>query len=76
MTLHEAGGILNEHEHSGDAGWHISGAQQAELARVSVVGSTTSHHLTAFEAIAVAEKYAAGATPESVLEQLAHEVGR
>ncbi len=78
MTLKEAVRILNEHKHRGTEGydeeWLISGVQVMGPEPVRVVSIKTRDNLTAFEAIAIAEKYARGDTPESIMEQVAREI--
>ncbi len=71
MTLKEAVQILNERRHRGASDWLISGTQVTGSEPFRVVGKEMDpKNLTAFEAIAIAEKYASGATPEAVTEQV------
>jgi hypothetical protein len=70
MTLEEAVKILNEREHRGAKDWLIPAMlQDRDNAPVCVVSKKMDpKNLTAFEAIAIAEKYAAGETLASVNE--------
>ena len=69
MTLKEAVQILNGHKHRGGDDWSIPEMHVQGPEPVRVVGSKIPITLTAFEAVAIAEKYASGATPKSVQEQ-------
>ncbi|HXL80492.1 MAG TPA: hypothetical protein VN951_06410 [Pyrinomonadaceae bacterium] len=70
MTLKEAVRILSERNHRGASDWLISGTQVTGSEPFRVVGKEIDpKNLTAFEAIAIAEKYVSGATPETVAEQ-------
>jgi hypothetical protein len=62
MKLSEAVGILNECRHRGGNNWIIAGVSAQDLESVRVARSAISDSLTAFEAIAVAEKYKEGET--------------
>lgn len=76
MTLKEAVDILNRHQHRGGSDWSIPDDRVAGGESVRVVGSEIDpRNLTAFEAIAIAEKYAAGDTPRSVQRQASGELG-
>ena len=74
MTLKEAVQILNEQKHRGEDDWIIPAMRidRAESVRV-VSRAMDPKNLTAFEAIAVAEKYASGDTPASIEEAVVRE---
>lgn len=68
MKLAEAVGILNECRHRGGNDWIIDGVSAPGQESLRVVRSRITDNLTAFEAIAVAEKYKEGETPESIMQ--------
>lgn len=76
MTLKEAVDTLNTHQHRGASDWSISDdrVEGGESVRV-VCTEMDPLNLTAFEAIAIADKYAAGNTPRSVQRQVSGEFG-
>lgn len=78
MTLKEAVQILNGHKHRGAEGygerWFIADVQLTGPEPVRVVSSKINDNLTAFEAIAIAEKYLRGDTPEGIMQQVACEI--
>lgn len=75
MTLQEAVEILKRHRHRGGDDWLIAGVRVTGAEPVRVVGRKTVDNFTAFEAIAIAEKYAAGDTPDSIMQAVLDEVG-
>lgn len=74
MTLKEAVKILNTHEHRGGTEWAVFGAQVTGPKAARVVGNQMEDNFTPFEAIAIAEKYMRGHTPEGAMEQVAREL--
>ena len=71
MTLREAVEIPNHSNHRGASDWRIPDMQVTGPEPFRVVGKAIDPlNLTAFEAIAIAEKYSSGATPESVQQQV------
>jgi len=80
MTIKEAVEILNKYRHRGVSGvgldrWIIPDMQVTNGEPYRVVSNKIADNLTAFEAIAIAEKYAAGDTPESVTQEVGRETG-
>lgn len=80
MTIKEAVEILNRHKHRGTSGvgldrWIIPEMKVSQGEPFRVVSKKIKDNLTAFEAIAIAEKYAAGDTPESVTQEVTRETG-
>lgn len=80
MTIKEAVEILNKHNHRGTSGrgldrWIIPDMKLSGDEPFRVVSDKLAYSLTAFEAIAIAEKYAAGDTPESVTQEVGREKG-
>lgn len=86
MTLKEAVEILNKHKHRGVSGarydgagftdrWIIPEMEVSGPEPFRVVSNAIKDNLTAFEAIAIAEKYAKGDTPDSVTRKVALETG-
>lgn len=74
MKLTEAVGILNACRHRDGDDWAIVGMSAPDEESIRVVRSRILDNLTAFEAIAVAEKYKEGETPESILQDLPDKV--
>ena len=70
MKLAEAVGILNACKHRDGDDWIIDGLGAPDQESLHVVRSCISDNLTAFEAIAVAEKYKEGETPDSIILDL------
>jgi hypothetical protein len=73
MKLTEAVGILNACRHRDGDDWIIDGLGAPNHESLHVVRSTISDNLTAFEAIAVAEKYKEGETPDSIIHDLPYQ---
>jgi hypothetical protein len=69
MRLGEAVGILNACAHGGSNDWII-----ADIGTKDFRVASDQSSLTAFEAIAIAEKYKEGETPESVLPDVLDEL--
>jgi methylmalonyl-CoA mutase cobalamin-binding subunit len=74
LKLAEAVGILNECRHRGGDDWIIGGVSEPDQEPARVVRIGISDNLTAFEAIAVAEKYKEGETPESIMQDTLDEI--
>lgn len=74
MTLEEAVKILKERKHRGVDDWLIPAMQVDQPESVRVVSwAMDPKNLTAYEAIAIAEKYASGDTPASIEEVIVRE---
>lgn len=73
MKLSEAVGILNACRHRGCDDWALAGVSGSDAGPLGVTSSRVPNDLIPFEAIAIAEKYKEGETPESIVQEMQDE---
>ena len=75
MNLQEAVDILKSRKHRGEDDWTIATQTVTGPEPVRVASKATAENFTAFETIAIAEKYLKGDTPDNIRDRIAREIG-